>query len=363
MAPWPPPPRTPGSDAACSPTRTSAAPGRRRRRRCSPCGARSSSGATGIELDVHATADRHLVVCHDGTVDRTTNGHGPIHTLTLAELRALDNAYWFVPGGDETPGLGRRGLPVPGPGPRRPPTSAWPRWTRCSTCSTTIRRWRSTSTSSDGAGGRALRGAPGRACWPGTGNRSGHRGVVPRRRHRRVRQRTRPTSPPRRGRWPWPSSGGPCTRARSRRPCAHVALQVPAVHGDLVVVDERFVRRPTSGAGRARVDDQRRAGDGPAARPGRRRHHLGPAHHRWWRCWRTEALAYRLSRRPADELERPGSAPTGVGPLAVVGLLLAADLALDGPFRHGCHATADVPPAAVGRRARAPRGRRCVGSR
>jgi glycerophosphoryl diester phosphodiesterase len=60
---------------------------------------------TGIELDVHATADRTLVVCHDGTVDRTTNGHGQIHSMTLAELRALDNAYWFAPGGDESQDL------------------------------------------------------------------------------------------------------------------------------------------------------------------------------------------------------------------------------------------------------------------
>ena len=34
------------------------------------------AGATGIELDVHATADGRLVVCHDATVDRTTDGHG-----------------------------------------------------------------------------------------------------------------------------------------------------------------------------------------------------------------------------------------------------------------------------------------------
>ena len=61
-------------------------------------------GATGIELDVHATADRQLVVCHDVTVDRTTNGRGRISELTLAELRALDNAYWFIPGADTTPG-------------------------------------------------------------------------------------------------------------------------------------------------------------------------------------------------------------------------------------------------------------------
>ena len=74
-------------------------------------------GATGIELDVHATADRVLVVCHDGTVDRTTDGHGPIHSLTLAELRALDNAYWFVPGGDETPGLDAPSYPYRGRAP------------------------------------------------------------------------------------------------------------------------------------------------------------------------------------------------------------------------------------------------------
>lgn len=61
--------------------------------------------ATGIELDVHATSDRHLVVCHDATVDRTTDGHGAIHSMTLAALREFDNAHWFVPGGDERRGL------------------------------------------------------------------------------------------------------------------------------------------------------------------------------------------------------------------------------------------------------------------
>jgi len=62
-----------------------------------------AAGATAIELDVHATADGHLVVCHDDTVDRTTDGHGRIAELTLAELKALDNAYWFIPGADVTP--------------------------------------------------------------------------------------------------------------------------------------------------------------------------------------------------------------------------------------------------------------------
>lgn len=55
------------------------------------------AGAHAIELDVHATADRQLVVCHDATVDRTTDGAGRIAALTLAEIKCLDNAYWWVP--------------------------------------------------------------------------------------------------------------------------------------------------------------------------------------------------------------------------------------------------------------------------
>jgi glycerophosphoryl diester phosphodiesterase len=62
------------------------------------------AGATAIELDVHATKDRHLVVCHDETVDRTTNHHGEIARLTLAELNAMDNAYWWIAGDVVTPG-------------------------------------------------------------------------------------------------------------------------------------------------------------------------------------------------------------------------------------------------------------------
>lgn len=55
------------------------------------------NGATAIELDVHMSADGHLVVCHDTTVDRTTQGNGAIASLTLDRLRELDNAYWFAP--------------------------------------------------------------------------------------------------------------------------------------------------------------------------------------------------------------------------------------------------------------------------
>jgi glycerophosphoryl diester phosphodiesterase len=63
-----------------------------------------AAGATVIELDVHASKDRHLVVCHDETVDRTTHGSGQICDLTLEELRQLDNAHWFIEGSDVAPG-------------------------------------------------------------------------------------------------------------------------------------------------------------------------------------------------------------------------------------------------------------------
>jgi len=54
-------------------------------------------GADVLELDVHATADRHLVVIHDATVDRTTDGSGRVDGKTLAQVKELDAAYRFVP--------------------------------------------------------------------------------------------------------------------------------------------------------------------------------------------------------------------------------------------------------------------------
>ncbi|HEV2061531.1 MAG TPA: glycerophosphodiester phosphodiesterase [Solirubrobacteraceae bacterium] len=57
-----------------------------------------AKGSEVLEIDVHATADRELVVIHDATVDRTTNGSGQVDEMTLAEIKALDAAHWFVPG-------------------------------------------------------------------------------------------------------------------------------------------------------------------------------------------------------------------------------------------------------------------------
>lgn len=47
-----------------------------------------ATGADMIEVDVHLTRDGEVVVCHDETIDRTTNGTGRIEDLSFAELRA-----------------------------------------------------------------------------------------------------------------------------------------------------------------------------------------------------------------------------------------------------------------------------------
>lgn len=78
------------------------------------------AGATGVELDVHATSDGQLVVCHDPTVDRTTDGTGQIADLTLEQLRRLDNAYWWAPGADVSPGLDPDQYPFRGRAPDDP---------------------------------------------------------------------------------------------------------------------------------------------------------------------------------------------------------------------------------------------------
>jgi glycerophosphoryl diester phosphodiesterase len=70
-------------------------------------------GVDVVELDVHATADGVLVVIHDPTVDRTTDGAGAVPTLGLAELHRLDAGHrWSVDGGRTFPYRGR-GLRVP----------------------------------------------------------------------------------------------------------------------------------------------------------------------------------------------------------------------------------------------------------
>ncbi|MFP4502897.1 MAG: glycerophosphodiester phosphodiesterase [Candidatus Hydrogenedentota bacterium] len=52
-------------------------------------------GAAMIEFDVHLTTDDRLVIMHDSTVDRTTDGTGKVAEMTFEEIRALDAGSWF----------------------------------------------------------------------------------------------------------------------------------------------------------------------------------------------------------------------------------------------------------------------------
>ena len=48
-----------------------------------------------IEVDVHVSKDGHVIVIHDTSVDRTTNGEGRVNDLTLKQLKKLDAGSWF----------------------------------------------------------------------------------------------------------------------------------------------------------------------------------------------------------------------------------------------------------------------------
>lgn len=52
-------------------------------------------GLNFIETDLQLSRDARFVAIHDDTVNRTTNGQGSVHDLTLAELRRLDAGSWF----------------------------------------------------------------------------------------------------------------------------------------------------------------------------------------------------------------------------------------------------------------------------
>lgn len=58
-------------------------------------------GLTSVEFDVHTTADGELVVIHDATVDRTTDGSGAVNKLKLSEIKELDassiHCLWPAP--------------------------------------------------------------------------------------------------------------------------------------------------------------------------------------------------------------------------------------------------------------------------
>ena len=53
-------------------------------------------GADILELDIRSTSDSILVLLHDETVNRTTNGKGRISELTLKEAKKLNAGYWWT---------------------------------------------------------------------------------------------------------------------------------------------------------------------------------------------------------------------------------------------------------------------------
>ena len=66
-----------------------------------------AAGAPAIECDVQRTRDGRLVVIHDQTVDRTTDGRGHVAALKFDDLQRLDAGRWFGPGfaGERVPTL------------------------------------------------------------------------------------------------------------------------------------------------------------------------------------------------------------------------------------------------------------------
>lgn len=57
-------------------------------------------GVDVLEMDIHLTKDLEIVVIHDATINRTTNGEGAVSNFTLQELQGFDAAYYFSPKAD-----------------------------------------------------------------------------------------------------------------------------------------------------------------------------------------------------------------------------------------------------------------------
>ncbi|RKG99451.1 glycerophosphodiester phosphodiesterase [Corallococcus sp. CA047B] len=66
-----------------------------------------------LELDVHLTRDGEVIVAHDDTLERCTNGEGPLAALTLTELRRLDAGYRFSPDAGSTFPFRGQGVHLP----------------------------------------------------------------------------------------------------------------------------------------------------------------------------------------------------------------------------------------------------------
>lgn len=73
----------------------------------------AEQGADMVELDLRLSKDGHLVVLHDASLERTTNGRGFVHQHTLADLQQLDAGYAFTLDGGATFPFRGLGLRIP----------------------------------------------------------------------------------------------------------------------------------------------------------------------------------------------------------------------------------------------------------
>lgn len=70
-------------------------------------------GVDVLEMDIHASSDGVLVVIHDDTVDRTTDGTGAVKELTFAELSQLDAGYYWTDDEEATYPYRGQGITIP----------------------------------------------------------------------------------------------------------------------------------------------------------------------------------------------------------------------------------------------------------
>ena len=70
-------------------------------------------GVDVLEMDVHSTADGVLVLMHDATVDRTTDGRGVIKEMSFAEMQQLDAGYYWTDDDGQTYPYRGQGITVP----------------------------------------------------------------------------------------------------------------------------------------------------------------------------------------------------------------------------------------------------------
>lgn len=75
--------------------------------------AANCEGADLIEIDVRLTKDRHVVVLHDPTLERTTNGAGRVRAMTLSQVKKLDAGFTFTRDNGRSYPFAGKGIQIP----------------------------------------------------------------------------------------------------------------------------------------------------------------------------------------------------------------------------------------------------------